>query len=94
MDDRIGAYIVIEAMKKAKKMKAKVDVVAVTTVGEETSGSGAYYAGANEKPDCAIIVDVTYASDGIGDFENIQLFLKKLDNVFEFSNGSGNSNGF
>jgi hypothetical protein len=29
---------------------------------------------------------------GINDFENIQLFLKKLDNVFEFSNGSGNSN--
>ncbi len=66
MDDRIGAYIVIEAMKKTKELKAKVDVVAVTTVGEETSGRGAYYAGANEKPDCAIIVDVTYASDGIG----------------------------
>ena len=66
MDDRIGAFIVIEAMKKAKEMAANVDVVAVTTVGEETSGRGAFYAGANEKPDCAIIVDVTYASDGIG----------------------------
>ena len=66
MDDRIGAYIVIEAMKKAKETSAKVDVVAVTTVGEETSGRGAFHAGAIEKPDCAIIVDVTYASDGIG----------------------------
>ena len=66
MDDRIGAYIVIEAMKKAKEMQAKVDVVAVTSVGEETSGRGAYYAGSNVQPDCAIIVDVTFASDGIG----------------------------
>ena len=66
MDDRIGAFIVIEAMKKAKEMQAKVDVVAVTTVGEESSGRGAFYAGVTEKPDCAIIVDVTYASDGIG----------------------------
>lgn len=66
MDDRIGAYIVLEAMKKAKERQAKVDVVAVTTVGEETSGRGAFHAGVIEKPDCAIVVDVTFASDGIG----------------------------
>lgn len=66
MDDRIGAFIVLEAMKKAKEQQAKVGITAVTTVGEETNMRGAYWAGVNRKPSCAIVVDVTFASDAIG----------------------------
>ncbi|MDD6467899.1 MAG: M20/M25/M40 family metallo-hydrolase [Erysipelotrichaceae bacterium] len=66
MDDRIGAFIVLEAARKAKEQQAKVGVTAITTVGEETNMRGAYWAAANQKPSCAIVVDVTFASDAIG----------------------------
>ena len=35
-------------------------------MGEETTGRGAYYAAARVRPDCAIAVDVTWASDALG----------------------------
>lgn len=63
MDDRIGAFIVLEALRKAKELGCKCGVYSATTVGEETSMRGAYFASQMVKPDCAVIVDVTYASD-------------------------------
>ena len=63
MDDRIGAFIVLEAVRKAKENGAKVGTIAVTSVGEESSGRGAYFASSIKKPTCMIAVDVTYASD-------------------------------
>ncbi len=63
MDDRIGAFIVMEAIRKAKEQGAKVGAITVTAVGEETSGRGAYFASSTKRPTCLIAVDVTYASD-------------------------------
>ena len=63
IDDRGGAFIVLEALKKAKQMGCKIGVYAATTVGEETTMRGAYWAASKVKPDVAIAVDVTYAQD-------------------------------
>ena len=63
IDDRGGAFIVLEALKRAKEKGCKIGVYSVTTVGEETSLRGAHWAANRVKPDVAIIVDVTYATD-------------------------------
>ena len=63
IDDRGGAFIVLEALKKAKEMGCQIGVYAATTVGEETTMRGAYWAGSAVKPNVAIAVDVTYAQD-------------------------------
>ena len=63
IDDRGGAFIVLEALKKAKTMGCKIGVYAATTVGEETTMRGAYWAASKVKPNVAIAVDVTYAQD-------------------------------
>lgn len=64
LDDRLGAFIILEACKKAKA--AKVGLYAATTVGEETTGRGATFATTTVKPNMAIIVDVTHATDHNG----------------------------
>lgn len=63
LDDRVGAFIVMEATRLAKEKGCKQGVYCATTVGEETSMRGAYHASNYVKPSCAIIIDVTYASD-------------------------------
>jgi endoglucanase len=44
-------------------MGCKIGVYVATTVGEETTMRGAYWAASTVKPDVAIAVDVTYAQD-------------------------------
>lgn len=63
VDDRGCAYIILEALKRAKELGCKIGVYAATTVGEETTGRGSYWVGSNIQPDVAVITDVTYASD-------------------------------
>lgn len=63
IDDRGGAFIVLEALKRAKERGCKIGVYAATTVGEETTMRGAYWAASRIRPDAAIAVDVTYAQD-------------------------------
>jgi len=63
MDDRIGVFIILEAIKKAKELGATVGVCACSVTGEETNGKGAYYAASHFKPNISIVVDVTFASD-------------------------------
>ena len=63
IDDRGGAFIVLEALKKAKEMGCRIGVYGATTVGEETTMRGAYWAASKVRPDIAIAVDVTYAQD-------------------------------
>ncbi len=70
LDDRTGAFVVLEAAKEAAKQGASIGIYAATTVGEETSGRGAYYAATRVLPDCAIAVDVTWASDAPGTSPN------------------------
>ena len=66
LDDRIGAYIVMEAVAEAKKRGASVGCYSVATTGEETTGNGAYFAASRVRPNIAIAVDVTYTSDNCG----------------------------
>jgi endoglucanase len=66
LDDRIGAFIVMEALAKAKAQGASVGCYAVATTGEETTGNGAHFSASRIKPSIAIAVDVTYTSDNCG----------------------------
>ena len=63
LDDKTGAFVVLEAAGLAAKKGAKAGIYANTVVGEETSGRGAYFAASAIRPSCAIAVDVTWASD-------------------------------
>lgn len=77
MDDRIGAFIVLEALKKAKEKGCSIGVYAATTVGEETSMRGAYWASQKVKPTCAIAVDVTFTNDYPGAYSSGDVSLGK-----------------
>lgn len=61
IDNRIGAYIVLEAARRTAKGDA--EVVAVATVQEEIGHAGAMLASYALEPDVAIAVDVTHATD-------------------------------
>lgn len=79
LDDRVGAFIVMEALIKAKERGAKVGLYSVATTGEETTGNGAYFSSSRVKPNIAIAVDVTYTSDncGISDAETGDIAIGK-----------------
>lgn len=66
LDDRLGVFIIMEALKRAKELGCQVGVYSASTVGEETTKTGAYWTGARIKPDLAVVVDVTYTSDCLG----------------------------
>ena len=63
LDDKAGAFVVLEAAKTAAEMKVKGRVDVCTSTGEETSGRGAYFVSSAVRPRVAVIVDVTWASD-------------------------------
>lgn len=63
IDNRLGAYVVLEAARRAFEAGAKAEAVAVATVQEEIGGVGAYIASYTLAPDVAIAVDVTHATD-------------------------------
>ena len=63
LDDRIGVFIIMEAVRKAKERGCKAGIYAASTVGEETTKSGAYWTSTRIQPDLAVVVDVTYTSD-------------------------------
>ena len=63
LDNRLGAFIVIEALRRAKDLGAEVGVYSATTVGEETTMRGAVWAAKDVKPTFALVVDVTFATD-------------------------------
>lgn len=66
LDDRLGVYIIMEALRKAKEKGCSSGVYSAATVGEETTKNGAYWTASRIKPDLAIVVDVTYTSDYSG----------------------------
>ncbi|HTR33598.1 MAG TPA: M20/M25/M40 family metallo-hydrolase [Gaiellaceae bacterium] len=64
LDNRLGAYIVLEAARRiAEAKRAQVDVVAVAAVQEEVGLYGARTAAYGLDPDVALAVDVTPATD-------------------------------
>lgn len=70
LDDRIGVFCIMEALKLAGKKGCRAGVYCASTVGEETSKHGAYWVSSRVKPTLAVVVDVTYASDYEGMDEN------------------------
>lgn len=63
LDDRIGAYTVLEALRLLAADRPLATVAAVATTQEEISFAGAYTAAFSFEPQVAIAVDVTHATD-------------------------------
>lgn len=63
LDNRTGAFIVAEVLRKLKGKDLNVGVYAASTVNEETNMGGAYFAASGVKPTLAIACDVTFATD-------------------------------
>ena len=65
IDNRIGAFVVLEALRRYAEQPGAAKVAAVATTQEEIAylGGGALVCAQNVKPDMAIVVDVTFATD-------------------------------
>ncbi len=72
-DDRIGAAIVIEVMRRLKEEETKATVYGVGTVQEEVGLRGAQTAAQKLNPDIGIALDVTVATDAPGEDNRIEL---------------------
>jgi putative aminopeptidase FrvX len=67
MDNRLGCYVAYEAARLVHEAGgAPGDVVAVATVQEETTFGGSTTTAYALRPDAAIVVDVTHATDAPG----------------------------
>lgn len=62
-DDRVGALIMAQVMRNLKDIEPVFNIVGVGTVQEEVGLRGAKTAAAMVKPDVAITLDVTIATD-------------------------------
>jgi endoglucanase len=65
IDDRIGAFIVLEALRRYANKPGAARVVAVATTQEEIAyqGGGARVSATRVGPQMAVVVDVTHATD-------------------------------
>ncbi len=63
MDDKIGAFVVAEAMRELKKRKVKIGVYTVGAVQEEVGLRGATTSAFGINPNVGIAVDVGFATD-------------------------------
>ncbi len=66
IDNRIGAYVVLEALRLLSDMSPLACAVAVATVQEEIgggAGGGARTSAFGLEPDAALVVDVTFSTD-------------------------------
>lgn len=66
IDDRIGAYVVLEALRLLKDLKPKCAAFAVATVQEEIGLRGARTSAYGLNPKVGIAVDVTFTTDTPG----------------------------
>jgi endoglucanase len=68
IDDRIGAFVVLEALRRYAENPGEARVVAVATTQEEIAyqGGGARVSASRVAPQMAIVVDVTFATDHPG----------------------------
>lgn len=63
LDNRTGAFIVAETLRRAAERGVSVGVYAASTVNEETNMGGAYFCAAGLAPTIALAMDVTFATD-------------------------------
>jgi putative aminopeptidase FrvX len=68
IDNRIGAFVVLEALRRYAESPGAARVVAVATTQEEIAfhGGGALIGATGLSPQAAIVVDVTFATDHPG----------------------------
>ena len=89
IDDRIGAFVVLEALRRYAEQPGTARVVAVATTQEEIAyqGGGARVSAARVAPQMAIVVDVTFATDHPG-MERKELGEHKLGSGPVLTRGS------
>jgi putative aminopeptidase FrvX len=63
LDDRVGAFVALEAARLLAHDRCAADVYAVATTQEEITFGGAYTASFAVSPSVAIAIDVTHATD-------------------------------
>lgn len=65
IDNRIGAFVVLEALRLLSGTRPKASVTAVATTREEiaSTGGGARSSAHRLEPDVAVVIDVTHATD-------------------------------
>jgi endoglucanase len=89
IDNRIGAYIVLETLRLLSGRRPRASVVAAATVQEEIaySGGGARTSAYALEPDVAIVVDVTFSSD-VPDVDKKEVGERKLGSGPVLTRGS------
>jgi endoglucanase len=89
IDDRIGAFVVLEALRRYAAEPGAARVVAVATTQEEIAyrGGGALVGAERVDPAMAIVVDVTFATDHPG-IEKKELGDSKLGSGPVLTRGS------
>ncbi len=78
-DDRVGAWCVVETLRRIRKMKLRCTVYGVSTVQEELGLRGARTAAFGIDPHVGIAIDVGFASDFPGAEKKVvgEVFLGK-----------------
>jgi putative aminopeptidase FrvX len=94
IDDRIGAFVVLEALRLLAHDPPRASVTAVATTQEEIgySGGGARTSAYALEPDVAIVVDVTFSTD-VPDIEKKELGEHRLGGGPVLSRGSASHDG-
>lgn len=90
IDNRVGAFVVLEALRLLSQRRPTAHVAAVATSQEEITFAGAMTAAYSFDPQVAIAVDVTFATDH-PDSEQRQWGEVKLGGGPVLSRGSANS---
>ena len=91
IDNRIGAYVILEALRLLSETPPVAAAMAVATVQEEIafSGGGARSSAFALEPDVALVVDVTFSTD-VPDIEKKELGDHKIGGGPVLSRGSAN----
>jgi len=91
IDNRIGAFVVLEALRLLSEDTPEAGVFAVATVQEEIaySGGGARSSAFSLEPDVALVVDVTFSTD-VPDIEKKELGDHCIGGGPVLSRGSAN----
>lgn len=65
LDNRVGSFVVLEALRLLSKQRPTARVIAAATTREEISytGGGARTGATSQQADIAIVIDVTHATD-------------------------------
>jgi endoglucanase len=80
IDNRVGAFVALEALRLLKDARPSISVVAVAATQEEINMSGALHLSFRVKPLVGIAIDVTHATDYPGSG-------KKTDNDVKLGGG-------